>query len=394
MDIYRQALLLHQEQQGKISTELKGDLNTKEDLSLVYSPGVAEPCREIHKNIDEVYRYTWKGNTIAVVSNGTAVLGLGDIGPEAALPVMEGKCCLFKRFGGVNAVPIVLKTKDPDEVVEIVKQLSPTFGGINLEDISAPACIEIERRLKEELDIPVFHDDQHGTAIVVTAGLINALKLVDKKPEECVAVISGVGAAGSSIIRMMLDLGISNIYGFNSRGILTRNEKKEYSNHIYRELSEITNRDGEDLSLEEAMTKADIFIGVSVKDKINKQMVKSMMRNPIVFAMANPDPEIPYQDAREAGATVVGTGRSDFPNQINNVLAFPGLFKGALAAKATVINEEMKLAAAYSLANLVSQDELREEYVIPSPFDERVANAVAKGVAEKAMELGVVRRIK
>ena len=394
MDIYRQALLLHQEQQGKISTELKGDLNTKEDLSLVYSPGVAEPCREIHKNIDEVYRYTWKGNTIAVVSNGTAVLGLGDIGPEAALPVMEGKCCLFKRFGGVNAVPIVLKTKDPDEVVEIVKQLSPTFGGINLEDISAPACIEIERRLKEELDIPVFHDDQHGTAIVVTAGLINALKLVDKKPEECVAVISGVGAAGSSIIRMMLDLGISNIYGFNSRGILNRNEKNDYSNPLYRELSEITNKDGEDLSLEEAMTKADIFIGVSVKDKINKQMVKSMMRNPIVFAMANPDPEIPYQDAREAGATVVGTGRSDFPNQINNVLAFPGLFKGALAAKATVINEEMKLAAAYSLANLVSQDELREEYVIPSPFDERVANAVAKGVAEKAMELGVVRRIK
>ncbi|NLN97355.1 MAG: NAD-dependent malic enzyme [Eubacteriaceae bacterium] len=394
MDIYRQALLLHQEQQGKISTELKGDLNTKEDLSLVYSPGVAEPCREIHKNIDEVYRYTWKGNTIAVVSNGTAVLGLGDIGPEAALPVMEGKCCLFKRFGGVNAVPIVLKTKDPDEVVEIVKQLSPTFGGINLEDISAPACIEIERRLKEELDIPVFHDDQHGTAIVVTAGLINALKLVDKKPEECVAVISGVGAAGSSIIRMMLDLGISNIYGFNSRGILNRNEKNDYSNPLYRELSEITNKDGEDLSLEEAMTKADIFIGVSVKDKINKQMVKSMKRNPIVFAMANPDPEIPYQDAREAGATVVGTGRSDFPNQINNVLAFPGLFKGALAAKATVINEEMKLAAAYSLANLVSQDELREEYVIPSPFDERVANAVAKGVAEKAMELGVVRRIK
>lgn len=394
MDIYRQALLLHQEQQGKISTELKGDLNTKEDLSLVYSPGVAEPCREIHKNIDEVYRYTWKGNTIAVVSNGTAVLGLGDIGPEAALPVMEGKCCLFKRFGGVNAVPIVLKTKDPDEVVEIVKQLSPTFGGINLEDISAPACIEIERRLKEELDIPVFHDDQHGTAIVVTAGLINALKLVDKKPEECVAVISGVGAAGSSIIRMMLDLGISNIYGFNSRGILNRNEKNDYSNPLYRELSEITNKDGEDLSLEEAMTKADIFIGVSVKDKINKQMVKSMKRNPIVFAMANPDPEIPYQDAREAGATVVGTGRSDFPNQINNVLAFPGLFKGALAAKATVINEEMKLAAAYSLANLVSQDELSEEYVIPSPFDERVANAVAKGVAEKAMELGVVRRSK
>jgi len=391
MDIYQKALVLHENLKGKISTELKGDLETKEDLSLVYSPGVAEPCREIHKNTDEAYKYTWKGNTIAVVSNGTAVLGLGDIGPEAALPVMEGKCCLFKRFGGVNAVPIVLDTKDPKKVIEIVKLLSPTFGGINLEDICAPECIEIERTLKEELNIPVFHDDQHGTAIVTIAGLINALKLVDKKPEECIAVVSGVGSAGSSIIRMMLDLGIANIYGFNRKGVLNRKDKDSYTNPLYKELAEVTNKDSEDISLEDAMKKADIFIGVSVKDKINKDMVKSMQRDPIVFAMANPDPEIPYEDAREAGARVVGTGRSDYPNQVNNVLAFPGLFKGALSVNATKITEEMKLAAAESLANLIDEKDLNEEYVIPSPFDDRVADAVAKGVAEKAIELGVVR---
>lgn len=387
--VYEKALELHEKLRGKISTELKGELNSKEDLSLLYSPGVAEPCRKIADDPEAAYKYTWKGNTIAVVSNGTAVLGLGDIGAEASLPVMEGKCCLFKRFGDVNAVPVVIDSKDPQDIINIVKAIAPTYGGINLEDISAPECIEIERTLKKELDIPVFHDDQHGTAIVVTAGLINALKLVGKKPEECTAVLSGVGAAGSSIIYMLKNLGIANIYGFNSKGVLNANES--YDNPLYAELSQVTNNDREDLTLAEAMAKSDIFVGVSVADAITKDMVKSMKRDPIIFAMANPDPEIPYEDAREAGAKVIGTGRSDFPNQVNNVLAFPGLFKGALEVNATEINEEMKLAAAEGLAGLVSDEELSEEYVIPSAFDERVAEAVAKAVIDKANEMGCIR---
>lgn len=388
-NVYEKALELHEELRGKISTELKGELNSKGDLSLLYSPGVAEPCRKIADDPEAAYKYTWKGNTIAVVSNGTAVLGLGDIGAEASLPVMEGKCCLFKRFGGVNAVPVVIDSKDPQEIIDIVKAIAPTYGGINLEDISAPDCIEIERTLKKELDIPVFHDDQHGTAIVVTAGLINALKLVGKKPEECTAVLSGVGAAGSSIIYMLKNLGIANIYGFNSKGVLNANQT--YDNPLYAELSKVTNNDKEDLTLAEAMAKADIFVGVSVADAVSKDMVKSMKKDPIIFAMANPDPEITYDDAREAGAKVVGTGRSDFPNQVNNVLAFPGLFKGVLDANATEINEEMKLAAAEGLAGLVSDDELNEEYVIPSAFDERVAEAVAQAVIDKANEMGCIR---
>lgn len=390
-DLEIRALELHEKLKGKLSTELKTQLETKEDLSLVYSPGVAEPCEKIAANKEDVYKYTWKGNTVAVVSDGTAVLGLGDIGPEAALPVMEGKCCLFKRFAGVNAIPIVVDTKDPDAIIDFVKKMSPGIGGVNLEDISAPRCIEIERKLKEELDIPVFHDDQHGTAIVTTAGLINALKLVNKKPEECTVVISGVGAAGSSIARMLLDLGIANIYGFNSKGILNKKYKDSYTNPLYKELCEITNNDSEDLTLEEAMAKADIFIGVSVPDKINAEMVKSMKRDPIIFAMANPKPEINYDVAKEAGARVVGTGRSDYPNQVNNVLAFPGLFKGALEANATKITEEMKFAAAEGIASLVTDEELNEDYVIPSPFDDRVAEIVAKAVAKKAVEQGVVR---
>lgn len=389
-NVYENSLKLHEELKGKMSTELKAPLETKEQLSLMYSPGVAEPCRQIAKDKELVYEYTWKSNVVAVVSNGTAVLGLGDIGPEAGLPVMEGKCALFKAFAGVNAVPLVIDAYEVDEVVNFVKQVAPTFGGINLEDISAPKCVEIERRLKEELDIPVFHDDQHGTAIVTLAGLMNALKLVNKKPEECTAVISGVGAAGSSIARMILDFGISNVYGFNSKGILRRSE--EYSNPLYTELSGITNKDDEDLTFEEAMAKADIFIGVSVPGKVTPEMVKSMKRDPILFAMANPEPEIPYEEARAAGAKVMATGRSDYPNQVNNVLAFPGLFKGALSVKATEINEEMKFAAAEAIASLVSDEELNEEFVIPSPFDPRVADEVAKRVAEKAVEMGVVRK--
>lgn len=390
-NINQRAIELHEKLQGKISTELKAPLENKDDLSLLYSPGVAEPCRKISENVEDVYKYTGKANTIAVISNGTAVLGLGDIGPEAALPVMEGKCCLFKRFGEVNAIPLVINTKDVDEVVNFAKLVSPGLAGINLEDIKAPECIEIERRLKEELDIPVFHDDQHGTAIVTIAALINSLKLVNKKAEECNVVISGAGAAGSSIIRMLLDLGINNIYAFNSKGVINRKHKDEYTNELYKELSEITNNDSEDISLEDAMKKSDIFVGVSVPNKITKEMVKSMRRDPIIFAMANPNPEIPYEDAKQAGAKVVGTGRSDYPNQVNNVLAFPGLFKGALDVHSKKISESMKIAAASGIASLISDEELNEDYVIPSPFDKRVAEVVAKAVAEQAIKEGLTR---
>lgn len=390
-DVFARSLALHAELKGKMSAELKAPLDNQEDLSLMYSPGVAQPCREIAANPESVYDYTWKGNTVAVVTNGTAILGLGDLGPEAALPVMEGKCALFKRFGGVNAVPVLVDSKDPEEIIRIVKAISPTYGGINLEDIKAPECITIEQTLIRECNIPIFHDDQHGTAIVTTAAVINALKLVKKKAEDCNVVISGVGAAGSSIIRMLKRIGIANFYGYNSKGILNRKDADSYTNPLYRELAQITNKDAEDLSIEDAMKKADIFIGVSVPNKIDKAMVRSMRRDPIVFAMANPDPEIPYDDAREAGARVVGTGRSDYPNQVNNVLAFPGLFKGALKVHATEINEEMKLAAAYALANLVPEEKLSEEYVIPGPFETGVADAVAKEVAAIAVKMGVVR---
>ena len=390
-DVFSRSLALHAELKGKMSTELKAPLENQDDLSLMYSPGVAQPCREITANPKSVYNYTWKGNTVAVVTNGTAILGLGDLGPEAALPVMEGKCALCKRFGGVNAVPVLIDSKDPEEIIRIVKAISPTYGGINLEDIKAPECITIEQRLIEECNIPIFHDDQHGTAIVTTAAVINALKLVGKKAEDCNVVISGVGAAGSSIIRMLKRIGIANFYGYNSKGILNRKHADTYTNPLYRELAQITNNDAEDLTIAEAMKKADIFIGVSVPNKIDKDMVRSMRRDPIVLAMANPDPEITYEDAREAGARVVGTGRSDYPNQVNNVLAFPGLFKGALQVHATQINEEMKLAAAYALANLVPEEKLSEEYVIPAPFEAGVADAVAEEVAAVAVKMGVVR---
>lgn len=388
--VFEYALEKHEEWKGKIMVDLKAEINDKDDLSIAYTPGVAEPCKRIHENPDDAYKYTWKGNVVAVISDGTAVLGLGDIGPEAALPVMEGKCCLFKKFAGVNAVPIVLDSKDPKEIIEIVKALSPTFGGINLEDISAPRCVEIERTLIEELDIPVFHDDQHGTAIVVTAGLINALKLAGKKAQDCTAVVSGVGAAGSPIIRMMKDLGIKNIYGFNSKRIVNKKNSEDY-NFLTKEVAEITNNDMEDLTLAEAMAKSDIFIGVSMPNLLTKDMVSSMKEKSIIFAMANPIPEIMYEDAIEAGAFVMGTGRSDFPNQINNVLAFPGLFKGALESKSKKIAEEMKMAAAEGIAELVTDEELNTEYVIPSVFDERVAEVVAKKVADKAKELGITK---
>lgn len=389
-NVYEEALKMHEQSQGKLKVELKVPLNTKEDLSLAYTPGVAEPCREIAKDKDKAYQYTWKQNSVAVVSDGTAVLGLGDIGPEAAMPVMEGKSILFKKFGNVDAVPICLDTKDPQEIVRIVKALAPTFGGINLEDISAPRCVEIERTLIQELDIPVFHDDQHGTAIVVTAGLINALKVVEKKIEDVCVVVSGTGAAGSSIIKMIHALGVKEIYGFNINGIVTKKDYDQYD-FLTQELTEITNSQAKRMSMAEAMKEADVFIGVSAPGVLTKDMVRSMKEKPIVFAMANPEPEILYDDAIEAGVAVMGTGRSDYPNQINNVLAFPGLFRGALDVRARKITEEMKLAAAYGLATLVSDEELSPTYVIPDALDPRVAKTVAKAVSKKAIEQNMAR---
>ena len=388
--IYEKALEKHAAWRGKVSTELKMALATRDDLSLAYTPGVAEPCRAIHKNPDDVYRYTWKGNTIAVVSDGTAVLGLGDIGPAAGLPVMEGKCALFKKFAGVDAVPLCIDTKDPQEIIRFCKQIAPTFGGINLEDISAPRCVEIERALIKELDIPVFHDDQHGTAIVVTAAVMNALRLTGKRAQDCTLVVSGTGAAGSSIIRMLHRLGIGRIYGFNINGIIVKEDYERYD-FLTRELTEITNPDGRRMMMGEAMKGADIFVGVSAPNLVSGEMVASMAEKSVVFAMANPEPEITYEKAKAAGAYIVGTGRSDYPNQINNILAFPGLFRGALDCRASKITEEMKIAAARGLASLVSDAELSPDMIIPGAFDERVAQTVANAVAEEAMRAGLAR---
>lgn len=388
--IYEKALEKHAAWRGKVSTELKMALATRDDLSLAYTPGVAEPCRAIHKNPDDVYRYTWKGNTIAVVSDGTAVLGLGDIGPAAGLPVMEGKCALFKKFAGVDAVPLCIDTKDPQEIIRFCKQIAPTFGGINLEDISAPRCVEIERALIKELDIPVFHDDQHGTAIVVTAAVMNALRLTGKRAQDCTLVVSGTGAAGSSIIRMLHRLGIGRIYGFNINGIVIKEDYERYD-FLTRELTEITNPDGRRMTMGEAMAGADIFVGVSAPNLVSEEMVASMAEKSVVFAMANPEPEITYEKAKAAGAYIVGTGRSDYPNQINNILAFPGLFRGALDCRASKITEEMKIAAARGLASLVSDAELSPDMIIPGAFDERVAQTVANAVAEEARRAGLAR---
>lgn len=389
-DVYQESLALHKKTKGKLEVSLKVPLEKPEDLSLAYTPGVAQPCREIAKDKNEVYNYTWKGNSVAVVTDGTAVLGLGDIGPEAGLPVMEGKSILFKKFAGIDAIPLCLNTKDPQEIINIVKAIAPTFGGINLEDISAPRCVEIERTLKKELDIPVFHDDQHGTAIVVTAALVNALKVVHKKPEEITVVVSGTGAAGSSIINMIHDLGVKEIYGFNINGIVLKEDYDKYD-FLTQELTAITNSANKRMTMKEAMTEADVFIGVSAPGLLTQDMVRSMKKDPIVFAMANPEPEIKYHDAIEAGVRIMGTGRSDYPNQINNVLAFPGLFRGALDVHAKAITEGMKLAAAKGLAGLITEEELKEDYIIPSALDPRVAKTVAKAVAEEAEKEGVAR---
>ncbi len=378
MDTNEKAILMHKEWNGKLETVSKSPVKTRDDLAIAYTPGVAAPCEIIHQNKDEAYTYTIKSNTVAVISDGSAVLGLGNIGPYAAMPVMEGKCVLFKEFGDVNAFPICLDTQDTDEIINTVKNLAPGFGGINLEDISAPRCFEIEERLKELLDIPVFHDDQHGTAIVVLAATINALKITGKKKEDCRVVVNGAGAAGVAIAKLLLSYGFRHITMCASKGIIS----KDYPtlNWMQKKMTELTNLDNQTGTLADAVKNTDIFIGVSAPNVLTPEMVATMNKDAIVFAMANPIPEIMPDDAKAAGARIIGTGRSDFPNQINNVVAFPGIFKGALEGRAARITEEMKLAAAKTIAGLVSDEELNEDYIMPEPFDPRVAKAVSEAV--------------
>ena len=390
MSVFDESLKLHEKNKGKIEVISKVKVENMEDLSLAYSPGVAEPCKRIAENKENVYKYTSKGNMIAVVTDGSAVLGLGNIGPEAALPVMEGKAILFKEFAGVDAFPICLDTQDTEEIIRTVKLLAPGLGGINLEDISAPRCIEIESRLKKELDIPVFHDDQHGTAIVVTAGLINAYRFLGKNLKDARVVVNGAGAAVSSICKMIKELGVSDIIAVDKTGILNRDDIKDY-NELHKELAEITNINNKKGTLSDALEGSDIFIGVSAGNILKKDMVKKMNKDAVIFAMANPVPEIMPEDALEAGAAIVGTGRSDYPNQINNVLAFPGLFKGALEAKSKKITEDMKIEAAKAIAYILNDDDLKKDYIIPDVFDKRVVESVAEAVKKVAVSSGICR---
>ena len=392
MDYAKESLKKHAEWKGKISVVSKVPVKTKEDLSLAYTPGVAQPCLEIQKDYNKSFELTGRGNTVAVITDGTAVLGLGDIGPEAGMPVMEGKCVLFNAFGGVDAIPLCVRSKSVDEIVQTVKLLAGSFGGVNLEDISAPRCFEIEKRLKEdpEVDIPIFHDDQHGTAVVCVAATINALKLVGKKWEDVSIVFSGAGAAGEAIAKLMISMGAKDVVMCDRHGIIYKG-RTEGMNSAKEEIAEFTNKLGKKGTLAEALVGADIFVGVSSPDLLTQDMVRTMNKGAIVMPMANPIPEIMPDLAIEAGAAVVGTGRSDFPNQINNVLAFPGIFRGALDCRATDINEEMKIAAAKAIASLVSDEELKPEYIIPAPFDSRVGSTVAKAVKEAAIKSGLNR---
>lgn len=387
MNIYEESLQFHKQLRGKLEVSSRVKITNEKDLSLAYTPGVAEPCREIHKDPSTAYLYTRKWNTVAVISDGTAVLGLGDIGPLASLPVMEGKSILFKEFADVDAFPIVLDTKDVNEIVETVVRIAPTLGGINLEDISAPRCFEIEKKLKERLNIPVFHDDQHGTAIIVLSGLMNALKIVNKKVEDLKIIVNGAGSAGTAITKLLLSYGAKNIIVCDRAGALNRNST--YSNPYFTELSNITNPNNESGLLCDVIKNADVFIGVSAPNIVSKEMVTSMNSDSILFAMANPTPEIFPDDAKNAGAKVIGTGRSDFPNQINNVLAFPGIFRGALDVRATEINEEMKIEAAHAIADSVSDEELNPNYIIPKAFNLDVQKRVAQAVKDAAIKSGV-----
>lgn len=389
MDYAKEALKMHREWKGKLSVVPKMSIKDKNDLSIAYTPGVAQPCLEIQKDKDLSYELTGRWNTVAVVTDGTAVLGLGDIGPEAGMPVMEGKCVLFKEFGGVDAIPLCIRSKEVDKIVETVFLLAGSFGGVNLEDISSPRCFEIEKRLKECCDIPIFHDDQHGTAVVTLAALINALKIVGKDIKDIKVVISGAGAAGVAIIKLLMSVGLKNVIMCDSKGIIYKG--RDRLNEITTQMAEITNTELVKGTLADAMKGADVFIGASAPGIVTEDMVKSMADKPILFPMANPVPEIMPDLAIKAGAAVVGTGRSDFPNQINNVLAFPAIFRGALDVRASDINDEMKTAAAYALANLISDDELSAEYIIPKPFDPRVKDAVSKAVMESARKSGVAR---
>jgi malate dehydrogenase (oxaloacetate-decarboxylating) len=391
LSLREEALHMHRINRGKLESKSKVEVKNAKDLSLAYSPGVAEPCKVIYDKPETVYEYTMKGNMVAVVSDGTAVLGLGNIGPAAALPVMEGKAVLFKSFAGVDAFPICLDTTDVDKIVETVKLMEPTFGGVNLEDIAAPNCFVIEERLKKETNIPIFHDDQHGTAIVTVAGLVNALKIVEKKMSEIKVVANGAGAAGIAIIKLLHNYGVRDIVMCDTRGAIYEG-RPNGMNDIKNEVARYTNRDRVAGGLEDVIKDADVFIGVSAAGALTEDMVRSMKENPVIFAMANPVPEIMPENAKAAGAKVVGTGRSDFPNQVNNVLAFPGIFRGALDVRATHINEKMKQAAVEAIASLVDEKDLNADYVIPAPFDARVAPAVAAAVAQAAMETGVARQ--
>ena len=389
MDNKEFALQEHEKWAGKIEVISRAKLDTPEDLAVCYTPGVAEPCIKISEDVNLSYKYTRRHNMVAVVTDGSAVLGLGDIGPEAGMPVMEGKCCLFKAFGDVDAFPLCVRTKDVDEIVKTVSLLAGSFGGVNLEDISAPRCFEIERKLKECCDIPIFHDDQHGTAVVTMAAMINALKVVGKKINEIKVVTSGAGAAGIAIIKLLISMGLKNVIMCDRKGAIYKG--REGLNKEKEEMAEISNRNMEKGSLADVIKGADVFIGVSAPGTVTQEMIHTMAPNPVLFPMANPTPEIMPEEAKAAGAAVIGTGRSDFPNQINNVLAFPGIFRGALDVRASDINDEMKVAAAYAIANILTDEERNAEYIIPNPFDKRVAKAVAEAVAKAARDTGVAR---
>ena len=389
MDNKEFALQEHEKWAGKIEVISRAKLDTPEDLAVCYTPGVAEPCIKISEDVDLSYKYTRRHNMVAVVTDGSAVLGLGEIGPEAGMPVMEGKCCLFKAFGDVDAFPLCVRTKDVDEIVKTVSLLAGSFGGVNLEDISAPRCFEIERKLKECCDIPIFHDDQHGTAVVTMAAMLNALKVVGKKIDEIKVVTSGAGAAGIAIIKLLISMGLKNVIMCDRKGAIYKG--REGLNKEKEEMAEISNQNMEKGSLADVIKGADVFIGVSAPGTVTPEMIKTMAPNPILFPMANPTPEIMPDEAKAAGAAVIGTGRSDFPNQINNVLAFPGIFRGALDVRASDINDEMKVAAAYAIANIITDEERNAEYIIPNPFDKRVAKAVAEAVAKAARDTGVAR---